>query len=154
MKKLSLLFITILFVTIGFSQTYDDDLQLIQSLYGMEKKKVVDEFVELDPNEEGAFWELYAEYETKRKEIGKKKYSVLWNYVNDYGTIRAEDAERIMDEILPLRIESDKLVRNYYKKIKSKTDAVVAMQFYQIENYLDVLVRTELLEELYVSKTE
>ena len=154
MKKLSLLFITILFVTIGFSQTYDDDLQLIQSLYGMEKKEVVDEFVELDPNEEGAFWELYAEYETKRKEIGKKKYSVLWNYVNDYGTIRAEDAERIMDEILPLRIESDKLVRNYYKKIKSKTDAVVAMQFYQIENYLDVLVRTELLEELYVSKTE
>lgn len=154
MKKLSLLFITILFVTVGFSQTYNDDLELIQSLYGMEKKEVVDEFVELDPNEEGAFWELYAEYETKRKEIGKKKYSVLWNYVNDYGTIRAEDAERIMDEILPLRIESDKLVRNYYKKIKSKTDAVVAMQFYQIENYLDVLVRTELLEELYVSKTE
>lgn len=154
MKKLSLLFITILFVTVGFSQTYNDDLELIQSLYGMEKKEVVDEFVELDPNEEGAFWELYAEYETKRKEIGKKKYAVLWNYVNDYGTIRAEDAERIMNEILPLRIESDKLVRNYYKKVKSKTDAVVAMQFYQIENYLDVLVRTELLEELYVSKTE
>lgn len=154
MKKLSLLFITILFVTVGFSQTYNDDLELIQSLYGMEKKEVVDEFVELDPNEEGAFWELYAEYETKRKEIGKKKYAVLWNYVNDYGTIRAEDAERIMNEILPLRIESDKLVRNYYKKVKTKTDAVVAMQFYQIENYLDVLVRTELLEELYVSKTE
>lgn len=154
MKKLSLLFITILFVTVGFSQTYNDDLELIQSLYGMEKKEVVDEFVELDPNEEGAFWELYAEYEAKRKEIGKKKYAVLWNYANDYGTIRAEDAERIMNEILPLRLESDKLVRNYYKKVKSKTDAVVAMQFYQIETYLDVLVRTELLEELYVSKTE
>jgi hypothetical protein len=154
MKKTYSLLIAILFVTIGFSQTYQDDLELIQSLYGMEKKEVVDEFVELSPDQEGAFWELYAEYETKRKNIGKKKYGVLWNYVNDYGTIRAEDAERIMNEILPLRIESDKLIQNYYKKVKSKTDAVVAMQFYQIENYLDVLVRTELLEELYVSKTE
>lgn len=154
MKKLFSLIILILFVTIGFSQTYQDDLELIQSLYGMEKKEVIDEFVELNPDQEGAFWELYAEYETKRKNIGKKKYAVLWNYVSDYGTIRAEDAERIMDEILPLKIDSDKLIRNYYKKVKSKTDAVVALQFYQIENYLDILVRTELLEELYISKTE
>jgi len=154
MKKLSSLFIAILFVTLGFSQTYQDDLELIQSLYGMEKKEVVDAFVELDPNEEGAFWELYAEYETKRKDLGKKKYEILWNYVNDYGTIRAADAEMIMNEILPLRTDTDKLIRTYYKKIKSKTDAVVALQFYQIENYLDALIRSELLEELYISKTE
>ena len=111
MKKLSSLFIAILFVTLGFSQTYQDDLELIQSLYGMEKKEVVDAFVELDPNEEGTFWELYAEYESKRKDLGKKKYEVLWNYVNDYGTIRAADAEIIMNEILPLRAETDKLIR-------------------------------------------
>lgn len=154
MKKLFFLFVSLLFVAVGFSQTYQDDLELIQSLYGMEKKEVVDEFVELSPAQEGAFWEIYAEYETKRKDIGKKKYAVLWNYVNDYGTIRGADAERIMDEIIPLRKESDKLIINYYKKVKSQTDAVVAMQFYQIENYLEVLVRTELLEELYVSKTE
>jgi hypothetical protein len=154
MKKIHSLLTAILFVTIGFSQTYQDDLELIQSLYGMEKKEVVDEFVELSPAQEGAFWELYAEYETKRKDLGKKKYAILWNYVTDYGTIRAEDAEIIMDEILPLRIESDKLISKYYKKVKSKTDAIVAMQFYQIENYLDVLIRTELLEELYISKTE
>jgi hypothetical protein len=154
MKKIHSLLTAILFVTIGFSQTYQDDLELIQSLYGMEKKEVVDEFVELSPSQEGAFWELYAEYETKRKDLGKKKYAILWNYVTDYGTIRAEDAEIIMDEILPLRIESDKLISKYYKKVKSKTDAIVAMQFYQIENYLDVLIRTELLEELYISKTE
>ena len=48
MKKLLYLSISILFVTNSFSQTYEDDLDLIQSLYGMEKKEVVDEFVELD----------------------------------------------------------------------------------------------------------
>ena len=120
----------------------------------MEKKEVIDEFVELNPNQEGAFWEIYAEYERKRMSIGQKRYKILWNYVNQYGTIRSEDAEMIMNEILPIRAESDKLIINYYKKIKSKTDPVVALQFYQIENYLDVLVRAELLEDLYISKTD
>ena len=63
-------------------------------------------------------------------------------------------AIKSLDFIIDNMIGSDKLIRTYYKKVKSKTDAVVAMQFYQIENYLDVLIRTELLEELYISKTE
>ena len=53
MKKLFFLFISILFVSLGFSQTYQDDLELIQSLYGMEKKEVVDDsdIVEVPPEE-------------------------------------------------------------------------------------------------------
>lgn len=154
MKKIILVLIALLSINLTFSQTYNDDVELIQSLYGEEKKDIVDEFVELSAAQEPIFWELYNEYESKRRNIGKKKYAILWNYVNDYGTIRAEDAELMMNEALPLRIESDKLVRNYYKKIKSKTDAVVATQFYQIENYLADLVRINILEELYISKKE
>jgi len=154
MKKILLILIALLSINLAFSQTYQDDVDLIQQLYGQEKKEIVNEFVELSETQEPVFWELYNEYEAKRKSIGQKKYAILWNYVNDYGTIRAADAEMMMNEALPLRIESDKLVRNYYKKIKSKTDAVVATQFYQIENYLSDLVRIKLLEELYVSKIE
>ena len=59
-----------------------------------------------------------------------------------------------MKEVIPLRKSSDELVRTYYNKIKNKTDAVVATQFYQIENYLADMVRTELLENLYISKKD
>ena len=74
------------------------------------------------------------------------------NYVNDYGDIQAQAAEIFMKKILPLRKDSDKLSDSYYKKIKKKTDPVVALQFYQIENYLADLIRLELLEEIYTTK--
>ena len=59
-----------------------------------------------------------------------------------------------MKQVIPLRIKADKLVDNYYKKVKSSTDPIVAMQFYQIENYLFDAIRMELLEEIYITKKQ
>ncbi len=153
MKKITLLIVTFLFVTIGYTQSsYQDEVQLIQSLYGMQKKELVSQFVEINDSQSTAFWALYDEYEVKRKELGKKKFELIFNYVNDYGQINAGDAAMFMKEVIPLRKKSDQLVDNYYNKIKNKTDPVVAVQFYQIENYLSDIVRLELLEELYITK--
>lgn len=74
------------------------------------------------------------------------------NYVNDYGDVNPQDAEIFMSKALPLRKNTDKLIDSYYKKIKKKTDPVVALQFYQIEQYLSDLIRLELLEEIYITK--
>jgi len=154
MKKITLVLVFICFAFQGFAQAYDDDLKLVQSVYGMEKKEVVGQFVELTDSQNDEFWKLYDEYEIKRQKLGKKGYDIFWNYVNDYGSIKPADAEMFMKEVIPLRKSSDELVRTYYNKIKNKTDAVVATQFYQIENYLADMVRTELLENLYISKKD
>jgi len=152
MKKITFIIVPFLFTSIGFSQSFQDEVQLVQSVYGMEKKEIVAEFVELDENQKTDFWLLYDEYEIKRKELGKTKFTLLFDYVNDYGNINPEDAEMFMNEVIPLRKKSDKLVDTYYKKIKKKTDPIVAMQFYQIENYLSDMIRLELLEEIYTTK--
>ena len=154
MKKTLFLITTILFTTLSFSQADQDEVQLMQSLYGMEKKDIVAEFVELNESQKTTFWLLYDEYELKRKELGKQKFNLLFNYVNDYGEIKPQDADKFMKEVIPLRIKTDKLTDTYYKKIKAKTDPVVAMQFYQIENYLSDYIRLELLEEIYTTKNQ
>ena len=76
----------------------------------------------------------------------------MTSYVNDYGEVKPENADNFMKQVIPLRIKSDKLVDNYYKKVKTKTDPIVAMQFYQIENYLSDAIKMELLEEIYTTK--
>ncbi len=152
MKKITLIITAFFFTFLGYSQSYQDEVQLIQSIYGMEKKEIVADFVELDANQKTDFWLLYDAYEIKRKALGKTKFTLIFDYVNDYGDVKPEDAEMFMNEVLPLRKKSDKLVDTYYKKIKKKTDPVVALQFYQIENYLSDLIRLELLEEIYSSK--
>ncbi len=153
MLKQSLSIIVILFISFSnFAQNSQDELQLMQSLYGMEKRDIVAEFIELNDTQEKEFWLLYDAYELKRQEIGKEKFRLITSYVNDYGEVKPENADNFMKQVIPLRIKSDKLVDNYYKKIKTKTDPIVAMQFYQIENYLADAIKMELLEEIYTTK--
>ena len=136
------------------AQSNQDEIQLMQSLYGMEKRDIVDEFVEFNKDQEKEFWVLYDAYEIKRKEIGQERYDLLTSYVDDYGKVKPQDADIFMKKAIPLRIKSDKLVDSYYKKIKTKTDPIVAMQFYQIENYLTDAIRLELLEDIYTTKEQ
>ena len=154
MKKIPLLITSFLFVFIGYSQSYDDEVSIIQSIYGMEKREVVSEFVEFTDEQSIEFWSLYDEYEVKRKEIGKQTFELIWNYVSDYGQIKAEDAEMFMSEAIPLRKNSNKLLDKYYKKIKNNLDPVVAVQFYQIEKYISEMIRSEIIEELFITKEE
>lgn len=151
--SLSLLFITCLSFS-NIAQTNQDEIQLMQSLYGMEKRDIVAEYVELNDSQEKDFWLLYDEYEVKRQEIGKERFRLLTSYVSEYGEVKPENADSFMKQVIPLRIKSDKLVDNYFKKIKASTDPIVAMQFYQIENYLSDAIRMELLEEIYITKKQ
>ena len=154
LKQLLFLFAIFTF-SIGMTgQGSQDELQLMQSLYGMEKRDIVSEFIELNDSQEQEFWLLYDEYEVKRKDIGKERFKLLTSYVDDYGQVKPQDADNFMKQAIPLRIKSDKLVDNYYKRIKSRTDPIVAMQFYQIENYLADVIRMELLEEIYTTKKQ
>ena len=148
-------FVFIAFFSLNFfAQSNQDEIELMQSLYGMEKRDIVAEFIELSEVQEQEFWALYNEYENERKELGKKKFQLLQSYVDDYGQVKAEDADNFMKQAIPLRIKSDKLTDNYYKKIKTKTDPIVAMQFYQIENYLADAIKMELLEDIYTTKKQ
>jgi hypothetical protein len=135
------------------AQSNEDELQLVQSLYGMEKRDIVDEFVELSEAQAQEFWRLYDEYEAKRKELGKTRFVLVNKYVDEYGKVSPANADTFMKEAIQLRNKNNSLLDSYYKKIKSRTDPVVAMQFYQIERYLSDLIRIEILEEIYTTKT-
>lgn len=150
---LSLLFLCCLSVT-GIAQDNPDELQMMQSLYGMEKRAIVAESIELSDAEAGEFWALYDEYELKRQEIGKERFALLSNYVSDYGVLKPQDAEAFMKKAIPLRNKTNKLLDTYYKKVSAKTDPVVALQFYQIENYLTGAIRMEIMEEIYITKKQ
>lgn len=148
------IFMALFFVAAQLShgQQNIDELQLLQSAYGMDKRSIVEEFVDFSDDQKEAFWKLYDEYEIKRKELGQKRYELLNKYLDEFGQVSAEDATLFMRQAIGLRNKFDNLKDNYYKKISMATDPVVAMQFYQIETYLSNLIRIELLEGIYTSK--
>ena len=153
MKKLSLLIVLFLTVNSFYAQnSAKEELEIFQSLFGMQKKQWVAQNLSLNSSEEADFWALYDEYESKRKEYGQQSFELLMKYVNQYGEINAINADEFMKKAISLRKKNEKLIDSYYKKIRKKTDPVVAMQFYQLESYISGVLRLKIMEEIYVKK--
>ena len=147
MKKISLL---LAMMIIGFTNIYaqsnKEEIDLLQAALGMDKKAVVASFVTPDPAQKDAFWALYDEYEVARKENGRQRIVLLEEYAKNYKTMTPEVADKWTNDLIKLQTATDKLIVTYYKKIKKATNAVVALQFYQIEAYILTTIRMEILE--------
>src|SRR5688572_9525201 len=113
MKTLLILMATCLY-SFAFAQSNTEDVDFIQSIYGKEKKMIVADFIKLEGTQKDAFWVLYDEYETKRKELGKRRITLLEKYVSNYETMDDATTSQIIDEIATLSAKTDKLLTTYH----------------------------------------
>jgi hypothetical protein len=120
----------------------------MQAAFGMDKKAAVAEFVKPSPAQKDAFWKLYDEYETQRKELGKQRITLLEQYAKQYQTMTSEQADAWTKKIMDLQKKTDNLITTYYGKVRSASDGIVALQFYQIENYILAAIRAQVLEQV------
>lgn len=147
MKKL--IVIAALFISVaGFAQSNKEDVDLIQSIYGKEKKTIVAEFIKLEGAQKDAFWKLYDEYETQRKELGKQRIALLERYANSYQTLDDATTDKLMTDMMSLSVKTDKLISSYYGKIKKASGVKAAAQFAQLESYLLSVIRASILENI------
>jgi NAD(P)H-dependent flavin oxidoreductase YrpB (nitropropane dioxygenase family) len=147
MKKLFILAMICL-PALAFAQSNKEDIDLIQSIYGKEKKVIVSEFIKLEGTQKDAFWKLYDEYETERKELGKKRVALLEKYAANYATLDDATTSEIIKEIIALGAKTDKLVATYHKKMEKAAGVKAAAQFYQLEAYLLSVIRASILENI------
>ncbi len=121
---------------------------MVQAAFGMEKKEVVASFIKVSATQKDAFWKLYDEYETERKELGKQRINLLAVYAKEYLTMTATQADEWTKNVIELQKKTDALIVTYYGKVKAISDGLVATQFYQIENYILTAIRMEILKEV------
>jgi len=148
MKKYILISAALFLASFVYSQTNKSEVDLIQAAIGITKKDAVKEYVQVSDTQKDVFWQLYDEYETQRKELGKQRIDLLVQYGKEYRSMTNEQADAWMKKVIELQGKTDKLIVSYFKKIKKATDPIVATQFYQIENYILSIVRIKVLNEI------
>ena len=124
------------------------EFEIIQDAFGLQKKDIIATFIGLEGVDVDAFWNVYNEYEVKRKELGKVRLELLYNYTMEVGMVTNEEADELMKKIIPMRKSYDKLIIDYYNKMKKATNPIVAAQFYQIENYISTGIRFTILDSM------
>jgi len=145
-------FYLLVLLSLAFSslnaQSAKEEVDFMQSVFGMEKKALVADFVKPSAAQKDAFWQLYDEYEMARKELGKKRIELLLKYEENFDNLSNELAADLLKEVLALTKKNDKLLASYVKKVAKATDPVVAMQFNQIETYVMSEIRLALSDGL------
>jgi len=149
MKKIVTLLMAISLSTFVFAQSNKEDIDLIQSLYGKEKKAIVADFIKLEAGpQKDAFWKLYDEYETKRKELGQRRVALLERYAKSYANMDDKTTSDIIDQTAVLGVQTDKLIQTYQKKIEKASGAKPAAQFFQLEAYFLSAIRVAIFESI------
>lgn len=149
-----ILIITVLFLaSFAGAQSNKEEIDLVQAAFGREKKAVVAEFVKPSTAQQDAFWKLYDDYETQRKELGRQRIDLLTQYADHYLDMTGEQADQWTKKVMELQRKTDNLIFLYYNKVKLISDGIVATQFYQIENYILTAIRMKILQNVpFVNK--
>jgi hypothetical protein len=131
-----------------FSYAQNDDIALIQSMYGMEKRKMVTDYMQLPELSAAAFWDVYDKYEVERKELGRKRLLLINEYAENYMNLTNEKADQLAKDVLTNNVQYEKLHQKYYPKFKKATSALKAAQFLQLETFLQNEIRSAVQEEI------
>jgi hypothetical protein len=148
MKKITLFLAALFAVAFVNAQSNKEEVDLMQASFGMEKKAMVAEFVKVDASQKDAFWKLYDEYETARKELGKQRIELLDQYADTYNKMTNETAEPWGAKMIDISKKTDALIVTYYNKINKATNPMTALQFYMVEGYIITGIRLSILESI------
>ncbi len=148
MKKFILIAIIAVFALSLKAQIITDEVKLMQSMYGMEKRDLIAKHMKIDAAKADLFWQLYDEYETARKEIGMKRANNIVAYADKYENLTGADADALVKASLNIQTSFIKLWDKTYKKMAKSISPVTAAQFIQAEMFLENMVRQELALEI------
>jgi len=133
---------------IAFAQTSDAEADAVVNLLGVQKKEAVAKLVSVSGKDSAAFWKIYNEYHQKNLATAKSRMRLYEQTAQAYGKMTATTADSLAIKYFANRVEQEKSLEEYYKKIKSATNAVIAFQFYQAEVYLLTLIRASIMQQI------
>jgi hypothetical protein len=149
MKKITFIIaFCLLASSVTFAQQSKDELAVVQNMYGIEKRKLVSDYMQIPEAQSVSFWSIYDKYESDRKALGAKRFELIGQYADNYKNLTDEKADEIAKGILKNNIEYDKLHEAYYAKVKKATSAITAAKFIQLETYLQSEIRNEISENI------
>ncbi len=148
MKKISTIIICLMIFSQVNAQMTASEEEMFKSMFNMEKKLMVESFMQLNDADAQKFWPIYNNYETERGDLTSRRIKVLKQYADQYSTLTDEQADVLMKEVFSIRKKDLALKQKYFNQIKKNISAKTATSFYQLEEYIQTAVRYSLLEQI------
>jgi hypothetical protein len=132
----------------GQAQTSDAEADAIINLLGVQKKEAVSKLVPVSGKDSVTFWKLYDEYQQANKNTAKSRIQLYEKTVEAYRNMTPAVAESLAGKFFSNRMEQEKILESYYKKIANATNPIIAFEFYQAETFLLTQVRASIMQQI------
>jgi hypothetical protein len=148
MKNLSALLILFLFSSVAMAQSNKEDVEIIQNMFGKQKKELIQAYMTIAEDKKPAFWSLYDQYEADRKSLGKERIALIDAYAADYATLDDKKANDLMNRKMKWLGDYGKLQKKYYDSMSKIIGGLQASKFFQLEDYLENNIRLFIQENI------
>jgi hypothetical protein len=116
----------------------DQDLEILRANARLDKANVIKDYMQFNAEEAQAFWPIYNEYSAMNKvKIGDERVKLISDYVKNRKQLSDEQAKELVEKSLKLQEEKMDLLKKYYDKMVEAVGAKRAVEWFQINQYVD-----------------
>ena len=133
---------------VASAQTSDAEADAVINLLGVQKKEVIARLVPVYGKDSIAFWKIYEEYEQGNRATAKIRLHLYEGTALSYQRMTPRIADSLAQLYFSNRMDHEKNLETYYRKVKTATNAVVAFEFYQAEVYLLTMIRAQIMRQI------
>jgi hypothetical protein len=124
------------------------DVDLLRKDLRSQKKQLVAQNLKLSDEEATKFWPIYDQYTAELVKINNKKYAVIQQYANGYGTLSGEQAMSLMKQWMDVDIAAGQLRAKYLPIVAKAIGPAKAATFAQIDRRIALMIELQLASRL------
>jgi len=128
------------------------EVELNRQMIQIQRQTIVGDNLGLTDSEAADFWPLYRKYRAEVAGVGDQLVNLLMEYSQSYTMLTDEQATRLLDSTLKCEQEYLKLKMKWVPKFRAILPPVKVTRFFQIENKIDIIVRSEAAEDIPLAK--
>ncbi len=148
MKAISTL-IVIFFCSVSFSQNKNIEWSdLLKRNVQKESKKLIELNLELTNQQAKVFWPIYEEYDAALLEVTNERLKNISDYMLNYKDLNNAKAESLLRKALELDQKKINIQTEYYNKLISVLPPTVVGKFFQLDQYIELLIQLQRSENI------
>ena len=122
----------------------DKEIELNRLALQRQRNELVNQFMNLNLKEVGAFLPVYEEYRTEMGKIGDRTQRLIIDYAKNQDNLSDQKALAMLDESLKIKEAELELRRRYVEEFKKVIPPKKVVRFFQLDNKFDVIVNYNL----------
>jgi len=125
-----------------------EDFKMVSTAWKLEKRRIVENFMQFGRDEGKSFWLVYDEYMVKWEKLINSRIILIRQYNLSYNQLTPSEAQSFLKQLYKNDSRLTKLQKNCYSQMRRVLDPMRASQFMQLEYEMQALIRANMQSKI------